>query len=347
VIDDQEEALAWALGALVQDPAPPCAVDIGAVVAAGRRSRRRRRTFVAATLAVLLAVGAAALTLPSRRVQQPDTHSRHAVLDPHDPLRVDAQFGWLPPSMRSVSTGSSLEPKVANPRQVWATSADLLTDTTGPRLVLYAFPKGVDPQVTPADDPYVTGQNAGLAPEVNGRQAYWRSSLPKRPAALELRWLSPDGTWVELVSFGAPEISKSDLLHVASDVTVESTSLPMPFFVTHSTGIRVMNASEQVSLRGQHALAGPVFTLSLAFGSEYVYYFTVSAHTGAPPIAVPVQSALAERNSRSSQLCSTQRGLDICVKTLGPEPAAGLRAALDHIQPVGPDHKSWTTDVLR
>jgi hypothetical protein len=350
MIDDREEVLTRALEGLAGDPAPPCRVDIGAVVTEGRRGRRRRRTVGAATAAVLLAVGTAALALPTRQVQPPDSRIHQAGLDPRDPLAVDARFGWLPPSMHSLVSVDSFRPSGVTDPQLRVTTTDPRSPESGSGLNLIVFPQGQDPRSSP--DPYLPGTlSTTSAPKVDGRRAYWLAAVPQAPqpplALLALRWQSADGRWVDLIAEGSA-LTKSDLLHVASQTTLAGQSLPMPFYLAHSSGTQVQQESEAQSLAGQASAQGPVFTLSLSLsGGGYVYYLTVSPHIGGPPLALPQLPAEAQRNLRPSRLCETERGLDLCVMAFGPDSTSHLRGVLDHVQPLGTDPDNWTTDVLR
>lgn len=343
MIDSQEETLTRILGAVAQDPAPPCAVDIAAVVNDGHRDRRRRRALTAGAMALLLAAGTAALTLPLRRVQQPDTRVHHAMVDPRDPLFVDAQFGWLPASMTDTTANSDRSPHVA---MLWAKPPNAPSAGGGPSLTVNVYPKGQSPLVQRPDELDGLDGKGSPAPDVNGRPAYWKVGSLKAAPQLTLYWQSTDGQWVELSDALDPMISKADLLRVAADLTVATMSAPMPFYIAHSAGISVVSAEEETRGGGHRTASKAIFSITTTFGPGSSYTFDISAHTGAPPI-FPSLPPQAEPNAGATHLCATERGLDICVTTFGPTPTAALRTALDHIVPLGTDLSRWTTDVLR
>ncbi|WP_037603316.1 hypothetical protein [Streptacidiphilus rugosus] len=111
MIDEREELLTRALGALAGDPAPPCRVDIGSVVAAGRRDRGRRRVWKVGSAAALagVVIGAGLVIHHGDDVESTPAHRPHKSLrapapvpalaltltpdDPHQVLKPGGQAG--------------------------------------------------------------------------------------------------------------------------------------------------------------------------------------------------------------------------------------------------------------
>ena len=352
----QEEFLAGALGVLVQDPPAVCEVDIAQAVRVARRRMRRRRAGVGGVALALAAAVAVGLVAAPARSAGPATGKEHSVVDPRDPVTADADFGWLPPGMRS--TDSLSAPGTGMGREAIATAGTAGPHT--PTLTLYLYPQGVDP--AQGNTSVLPGWTVGAqAPDVNGRAAYWLKSTNPEDVMAVLRWRAADGRWAEMRAANMPARGLSgSMLRTAASVTVGERSAPMAFTVNGLPGLRMFQASVTVTeLDGRQALTDDLLAFSLAGkdGSSPAYYLTVSPHTGAPPLAFPALGTQASANSGLVRTCTTAHGLDACLVAFGihgpgttpPDLAAlgGLKGLLNRVTLLGPDPRSWTTDVLR
>jgi hypothetical protein len=361
----QEEFLARELSVLVQDPPAVCGVDVAEAVRVGRRRVRRRRAGVGGiALAVAAAVTVGAFAMPAKSAG-PATGKRHPVVDSHDPVTVDASFGWLPPGVQTTTFQTS--PKAANSRETVARAGTGNAGSRTPTLLLYVYPKGIDP-TAPHESLRPWWTYKAKAPDVNGRAAYWlKSSNPADAAAgaALLRWQAASGRWVELQARNMPaqELPET-MLRTAAAVTVEERSVPMPFNLKGIPGLHWFQSSSTLTQQE----AGPVlvsssvgFILLDKTDSSPAYYLTVSPHTGAPPLAItstfPSMSEQAKRTGGFTQTCTTAHGLDVCLTVLenltpGNTPpnlaaAGGLTGILNRITLLGTNPQKWTTDVLR
>ncbi|WP_152627926.1 hypothetical protein [Streptacidiphilus neutrinimicus] len=353
------------LGALAHTAdAPPSRVDIPAAVHAGRRLRRRRRRvrLGAAALALAAATVVALLAGPGHTTapvlpadvgrgpadgwQGPARWHLPGRVDPHDPIRSTAQFGWLPPGVSAkgyTQTGWVSDALASGKSAPGAGMRELFR--------LFVYPRGVDPAVKGARDPSMKYRLP--APDVNGRRAYWATSHADQPVSnMEslLRWQSSDGRWAELTAQYVPVPGQeSTLLRIAASATVADSAVPLPVSITdlpngstsdHSGGATDDWQSDDTSDTNW----------SVAIGWQlHGYDISLSA----TPYTEATHAQLQQLAAHEQQACETVEGLDVCLIYEGRNkaPAAltaagGLKGMLKHVRVYGLNPANWTTHVL-
>ncbi|MFE4519882.1 hypothetical protein ACFRMQ_37605 [Kitasatospora sp. NPDC056783] len=359
-----EQRLAAELTALADSPAPTAVPDTAWAIRSGRSRLRRRRLGVLGAVTAV-AVGAATLstawpeagsgstvqaagsgsTAPARPRVGPDTG--------HDPLVVQATFGWLPAGFDTFvySKGSSGRPDTEQVKVIGPKQTDATTDFNRQLLFLTVYGAGVEP---PLDLGYEGGlrYRVDTAP-VNGRPAYWAGIAPGDPAAGDqmrtLRFKLADGRWAELHAsyVGAKDDVANMMAQVAAGVHVAPQAVALPFTITdvppglvqsgaslkHSPGATPdypWTASVGFMLNGKSILVGAEPDTAPA------------ANAPTPPVipgAVPVPTT-----------CRSSNGLKLCVSATGGEaPFAsigGFNGLLDRVTSLGTDENAWTTEVF-
>ncbi|SEL67446.1 hypothetical protein [Streptacidiphilus jiangxiensis] len=364
-LDDlQEHSLTLELGALAHAAdAPPSRVDIPAAVQSGRRLRRRRRRVrLGATALALTAVTVGALLAgpghaptpvpadvqrgPADGWQGPARWHLPGRVDPHDPIRSTAQFGWLPPGAGAkgyTQTGWRSDALASGKAAPGAEMRETFR--------LFVYPRGVDPAVKGARDPAMKYRLP--APDVNGRRAYWATSNAGQPVSTMeslLRWQSADGRWVELTAQYVPVPGQErTLLRIAASATVADSAVPVPVSITDlpegSTG-------DDSGFGMDNWLSDDTSDTnwSVAIGWQ-LHGYDISLT--AAPYTEATDQQLRQLASHEQQACETVKGLDVCLTHNGPDkaPAAltavgGLKGLLKHVRVFGLDPANWTTHVL-
>ncbi len=253
-----------------------------------------------------------------------------------DPLTLSGTFGWLPAN--AANAGYSLHD---NELQAVARGVPSGPAQLSPMIWLTVYPEGVTPSLGLAADGKPEFRIA--APDVNGQPAYWMTESRTDPTNADdtyLRWQSPDGQWGELHGYYlATSAITAELLRVAAGVDFAPHSVPLPLWIS---GLPRTTVAVEADL-DRPAMSGPGpwdLELILMIGGDTVQISVEPA--AAPKNAVP---------PLAGQSCATAHGLTACVlpnATAGlPSTLSSAAAILRHVNLLGTDSASWTTDVIR
>ncbi|MFJ8045629.1 hypothetical protein ACIRBX_34485 [Kitasatospora sp. NPDC096147] len=257
------------------------------------------------------------------------------------PISVEAEFGWLPDSVRTIRY--QLTPYGVQVR------AEGSWSDTAPLYFLTVFDAGVTPPL-----PDFPGGSHGVklpAPPVNGQEAYWLSSDdPGYAAGLNtLRWKAADGRWLELQSSYVPAAERTQTpLRIAAGVTIAHRALPLPLRVDGiPPGFVVSSGSFDRPVGTGRGGWSVDLNLSSAPGR---YFTTVVTPDGPEPTpTADLPSGPADGHAQPGPVCKTGAGLKVCVHLTQQDALdalGGPQAWLDRITPLGTDPAGWTTDVL-
>ncbi|MFE2109407.1 hypothetical protein ACFXAF_26595 [Kitasatospora sp. NPDC059463] len=361
-----EQRLAAELTALADSPAPTAVPDTSWSIRSGRsRLRRRRLAVLGAVTAV--AVGAATLSTAwpeagsgsGSAVQAAGSGSTATVpvgprVGPdtgHDPLVVQATFGWLPAGFDAFvyNKGFTGQPEAAQAKAIGPKQTDAATDFNRQLLFLTVYGAGVEP-------PLDLGAGVGLryrvdtAP-VNGRPAYWVGIAPGDPSAggqdRTLRFELADGRWAELHAsyVGAPDNVANMMAQVAAGVHAAPQAVALPFTITDVPPGLVQSGSSLD--HGVEATRAYPWTASVGFTLNGKP-ITVSAR---PDVAPATTAPAIPGALQPPKTCRSSNGLKLCVSAMedGEAPFAsigGFNGLLDRVTSLGTDENAWTTEVF-
>ncbi|PBC79536.1 hypothetical protein BX265_4340 [Streptomyces sp. TLI_235] len=354
-----EQELVTGLAELAEAAAPPSGVDVYAAVRQGRSRVARRRTAVwGAAAAVLLVCSSVAAGVGGRSAAPvgpagpgggpgptpavtPRAGTAHGsasggpVADGFAPLSAEAEFGWLPASVKAVRYSAG-----GNGLLVQA-SGDAAGG--GMRFALRVYPLGETPQMELQPDGRTQTVRQDTAP-VGGREAYWM--VPGKGAAVAgaptvLRWRTPDGRWAELLSSSVPQEQRETLpRQVAEKVTFGQRAVPLPVRLTGVPAAYAVIGGDLL-----RPLSGPGdWSLRLTVSVSPTQSFsTTVVPVGADwlPRTRAVPGAAGTTDPAS---CRERSGLMLCVQ-IGANGAldavGGAAGWLSHVTVVGADPASW------
>ncbi|MFC8452301.1 hypothetical protein [Kitasatospora sp. NPDC057223] len=360
-MNNDVETLGTELGALADAPAPAARLDLAWTIRKGRaRLRRRRMSVFGSVTAVAVLASTLALGLPAGG--QDGTSVGPAAGGPppvpagspalvadtgHDPLTVEAKFGWLPEGFDGVTyiMGSSGNP---TDNLVRADRARPAGEKGSESLIwLKVYPAGVLPPV--GNWPGGGQQYQVPAPDVHGRSAYWLGTGPTDSAApgsdRYLRWETADGRWAEVQWALSADDGTPEVLHrTAEGVLVGHVAVPLPFRV----GALPAGATPLgVSYTQRDTYTGRPWEARISFQLDGV---ALDATVGPDlPEATPTVE-LPPGIHWIPQACVSATGLKVCATWLDtPEQYAavgGTDGWLSRFTLLGTDPANWTADVL-
>ncbi|GAA1381768.1 hypothetical protein GCM10009639_00050 [Kitasatospora putterlickiae] len=362
-----EQRLAAELTALADSPAPGMGSDTAWAVRTGR-SRLLRRRLAALGAVTAVSVGAATLGVvwpeggAGSTVAAAASGSGSGSVGPrvgpdtgHDPLVVQATFGWLPAGFDDIEydKGFSGQPEASQAKAIGPKQTNTTTDRNRQLLFLTVHAPGVEP---PLDLGGGLRYRVDTTP-INGRPAYWVGSAPGNPAGVgddrTLRFKLADGRWAEL---HASYMSDADnvanvLVQAATEVRTEPRAVAMPFRIK-SLPAGLTPASASLGY-GPEAAGGYPWTASIGFTLNGKW-ISVTAHPDTTP-APPTNGRVTRENSLLASVdvpeaCKSSKGVKLCVSAMdGEAPFAsigGFNGLLDRVTSRGTDENAWTTEVL-
>lgn len=349
--------LATALRTMAESEPPPV-MDVERVLGEGKSSLLRRRAaalgggtaVLAATglaVGVLVPAGSAGHRNTSRVVSAATSPTRPAAvptlpadLNPRDPATTHYGFGYLPEGM--VAYGGAGTP-TSTYSTVWA------YDPAGFRLQV--SPANAAPEIHPGAK---GGPTEKVPAKVAGAvQAFWMgygngqivtggSDLPEFAV---LAWQMPGGQWFTVTADNVHARAdwEDQTLKAAAHVVRQDRSVPLP--------IKIAGIPQGFDTMGA--------TVTRDHGQTFLEFnlFAGKDHDNAPVVAILAGSSddmLAPGYGAPPQdksTCAKSNGLNICVLSPDPEPAAltaigGAKALLKRVTSLGNDPANWTTDVL-
>ncbi|MFF7459511.1 hypothetical protein [Kitasatospora sp. NPDC008115] len=362
-----EQRLAAELTALADSPAPGMASDTSWAVRAGRSRLMRRRL---AVLGAVTAVTVGAATLGASWPESPSGSTVAAAsaatntnpvgprVGPdtgHDPLVVQATFGWVPAGFDdfTYNKGFSGQPEMSQVKVIGPKRAGSTDELNRQLLFLSVYAPGVEPPLDLGSGP---GYRVDTDP-INGRPAYWLGTAPGDPSGgildRTLRFKVADGRWAELHgSYMSDADNVADVLvQAAAEVQAAPQAVALPFTITDVPAGLVRSGSSLAY--GPGSASGYPWTASVGFTLNGKP-ISVTAHPDTAPAPAP-KSLLTAPNGLSAaevaKACKSSNGVRICVSA-GQDGEApftsigGFNGLLDRVTSLGTDENAWTTEVL-
>jgi hypothetical protein len=363
-MNDDVETLGMELGALADAPAPAPRLDLNWTIRQGRsRLRRRRLSVFGGVTAVAVLASTLALGLPAGG--RDGTSAGPAAGGPppvpagspalvadtgHDPLTVEAKFGWLPAGFDGIRyiVGSSGDP-TTNLLRAEGTPPVGVEGASAPLIWLKIYPAG---EVPPVGTWIRGGQQYQVpAPDVHGRSAYWLGSGPADGAGpgsdRYLRWETADGRWAEIMSAYLTDSGTPDVLHqVAEGVQVGHVAVPLPFRIADvPAGATLLGVT--YSQNGIISSQPWDVTIMYRLGDTMVGAVVSPDLPVVTPTSPPGGPAMGKE---APHACTSTAGLKVCASWReGEDPYAavgGPEGWLSRFTLLGTDQANWTADVL-
>ncbi|MFE7564087.1 hypothetical protein [Kitasatospora sp. NPDC057500] len=360
-----EQRLAAELTALADSPAPGTGSDTAWAVRTGRSRLLRRRLAVlgavtavavgAATLGATWPEGGADSTVSAAASGSGSVGPRVGPDTGHNPLVVQATFGWLPAGFDgfTYNKGFSGRPEASQVKAIGPKQTNSTNNYNHQLLFLTVHAPGVEP---PLDLGAGLRYRVDTAP-INGRPAYWVGSAPGNPSGegldRTLRFKLADGRWAEL---HASYMSDADgvanvMVQAAAEVRAEPRAVAMPFRIK-SLPAGLTPAAGAILDYGPEAAGGYPWMAAVGFtlGDKHL---TLTAVPDTAPVEVPGRALAVPPGIQVEPLpetCRSSKGVKLCVSSRdGEAPFAsigGFNGLLDRVTSRGTDENAWTTEVL-
>lgn len=356
-----EQELVAGLAELAESAAPPSGVDVCAAVRQGRgRVARRRMSVWGAAAAVLLVCSSVAAGVGGRSVSpvgpagpgagstapsvtpRPGTPSPGAsapdgatAADGFAPLSVEADFGWLPDSMKVVRYTSG-----ANGLRVQA------ADDASGRGMRFGLAVYRADELPPVDMRDGTERGLVAAAPVNGREAFWAAPDSTVGGRSVLRWHLANGRWAELTSSAVPPGQQATLMHkVAEKASLGLRPVALP---VRLTGVPAAYAVTNADLLRPRAGAGD-WSLRLTFSVSSTQSFSTTVVPLGSDWLPRMQAVEGTAGETDPSACREQGGLMVCVQTADRSAltaVGGPAGWLPHVVAIGADPAAWESGTV-